>query len=127
MLSSCGMHSLLLLWTQALGLELQWLRQLDSAVAVPGLQNTVSIVVVNGLSCSIECGVFLDQGLNPCPLHWQVGSLPLYHQGSHSVIIDLVIIAVSFLFCPFCSLPPFLFLPYFVLFSMIPINLYFWL
>ena len=25
------------------------------------------------------CGIFLDQGLNPCPLHWQAGSQPLNH------------------------------------------------
>ena len=27
-------------------------------------------------------GVFLDQGSNPCPLHWQAASYPLCHQGS---------------------------------------------
>ena len=27
-------------------------------------------------------GIFLTQGLNPCLLHWQVGSLPLCHQRS---------------------------------------------
>ena len=27
-------------------------------------------------------GIFLDQGLNLCLLHWQVDSLPLSHQGS---------------------------------------------
>ena len=27
-----------------------------------------------GHSCSLACGIFLDQGLNPCPLHWQVDS-----------------------------------------------------
>ena len=26
------------------------------------------------LSCSAVCGIFLDQGWNPCPLHWQVDS-----------------------------------------------------
>ena len=26
-------------------------------------------------------GIFLDQGLNPCLLHWQMDSLPLNHQG----------------------------------------------
>ena len=35
-----------------------------------------------GLSCSKACVIFLDQGLNPCLLHWQVDSLPLSHQGS---------------------------------------------
>ena len=30
----------------------------------------------------MTCGIFPDQGLNPCPLYWQVDSYPLYHQGS---------------------------------------------
>ena len=34
------------------------------------------------LSCSMTCGIFLDQGSNPCLLHWQADSLPLSHQGS---------------------------------------------
>ena len=41
-----------------------------------------SVVVVHGLSCSTACGIFLDQGSNPCPLHWQADSQPLRHQGS---------------------------------------------
>ena len=28
------------------------------------------------------CGIFPDQGLNPCSLHWQADSQPLRHQGS---------------------------------------------
>ena len=32
-----------------------------------------------GLSCSVVYAVFPDQRLNPCPLHWQVGSWPLNH------------------------------------------------
>ena len=23
-----------------------------------------------GLCCSVSCGIFMDQGLNLCPLHW---------------------------------------------------------
>ena len=34
--------------------------------------------------CSAACGIFPDQGSNPCPLHWQAGSQPLRHQGSPS-------------------------------------------
>ena len=34
------------------------------------------------LSYSEACGIFLDQGLNLCLLHWQADSLPLRHQGS---------------------------------------------
>ena len=32
-----------------------------------------SVVVALRLSCSEACGIFPDQ-INPCPLHWQVGS-----------------------------------------------------
>ena len=59
-----------------------------SVVAACGLSScgsqalsTGSIVVVHGLSCSAICGIFPDQGLNGCPLHWQVDSLTLSHQG----------------------------------------------
>ena len=37
---------------------------------------------MHGLSCSVPCGTFLAQGLNPCLPHWQTDSLPLSHQGS---------------------------------------------
>jgi len=30
----------------------------------------------------VACGIFPDQGSNPCPPHWQEDSLPLSHQGS---------------------------------------------
>ena len=40
----------------------------------------------HGLSCSMASGFFLDQGLNPCLLYWQVDSLPLSHQGSWIII-----------------------------------------
>ena len=38
--------------------------------------------MAHGLSCSAACGIFPDQGSNPCPLHWQEDSQPLHHQGS---------------------------------------------
>ena len=31
-----------------------------------------SVVEAHGLSCSMACVIFLDQGSNQCPLHWQV-------------------------------------------------------
>ena len=40
--------------------------------------------MTHGLSCSAACGNLLDQGSNPCPLHWQADSQPLRHQGSPS-------------------------------------------
>ena len=41
-----------------------------------------SAAVVHRLSCSVACGIPPDQGSDPCPLHWQVDSQPLDHQGS---------------------------------------------
>ena len=38
--------------------------------------------MAHGLSCSSACGIFPDQGSNPCPPHWQADSYPLRHQGS---------------------------------------------
>ena len=39
------------------------------------------VVVRQRLSCSVTCGIFLDQGLNPGPLHWQADSYPPHHHG----------------------------------------------
>ena len=47
-----------------------------------GCRRAGSVVVAHGPSCSAACGIFPDQGLNPCPLHWQADSQPLRHQGS---------------------------------------------
>ena len=46
------------------------------------LISRASVVVANGLSCPRTCGIFLDQRLNPCLLHWQADSQPLDHKGS---------------------------------------------
>ena len=37
------------------------------------------------LSCLLARGIFLDQGLNLCLLHWQVDSSPLSYEGSPEV------------------------------------------
>ena len=58
---------------QCVGFSLRWLSL---------LQSVGSLVVVHGLSCPIACGVFLDQGYNLHPQHWQVDCQPLEHQGS---------------------------------------------
>ena len=47
-----------------------------------GSRRAGSVVVAHGLSCPAACGIFPDQGSNPCPLHWQADSQPLRHQGS---------------------------------------------
>ena len=41
-----------------------------------------SVIVAHRPSCFAVCGIFPDQGSNPCPLHWQADSQPLRHQGS---------------------------------------------
>ena len=43
------------------------------------LQLEGSVVVATGLGCSTAYGIFPDQGLNLCPLHWQTHSYPLCH------------------------------------------------
>ena len=47
-----------------------------------GSRRAGSVVVEHRPSCSAACGIFPDQGSNPCPLHWQADSQPLCHQGS---------------------------------------------
>ncbi|KAJ8783633.1 hypothetical protein J1605_008676 [Eschrichtius robustus] len=48
-----------------------------------------SVVVAHGPSCSAACGIFPDQGSNPCPLHWQADSPPLRHQGSPNLLCGM--------------------------------------
>ena len=60
------------------GLSLSWPLLLRST----GSRHAGSVVVAHGPSCSTACGIFVDQGSNPCPLHWQADSQPLCHQGS---------------------------------------------
>ena len=55
--------------------ELRLLTAVASLDAEHGLLGTwASVVVAHGLSCSAACGIFLDEGSNPCPLHWQMDS-----------------------------------------------------
>ena len=54
-----------------------------------GSRRAGSVVVAHGLRCSAACGIFPDQGSNPCPLHWQADSQPLHHQGSFSFNDDI--------------------------------------
>ena len=64
--------------SQCAGLSLSWPLSLRST----GSRRAGSAVVAHGPSCSAACGIFPDQGSNPCPLHWQADSQPLRHQGS---------------------------------------------
>ena len=48
--------------------------ELDMKSASVWLRLKGSVVVVHRLSFPSACGIFLDQGLNLCPLHWQADS-----------------------------------------------------
>ena len=56
-----------------------------------GSRRAGSVVVAHGPSCSAACGIFPDQGSNPCPLHQQADSQPLRHQGSPGLMYSYVI------------------------------------
>ena len=45
-----------------------------------------SVLVARRLGCSAKCGIFPDQGSNPCLLLSQANSCPLYHQGNPRVL-----------------------------------------
>ena len=46
-----------------------------SSVAMLGFLTVVDFLVAErGLSRSEACGIFKDQRVNPCPLHWQAES-----------------------------------------------------
>ena len=70
----CGGHSS----SRCAGLSLSWPLLLRST----GSRRAGSVIVAHGPSCSTACGIFPDQGSNPCLLHWQADSQPLRHQGS---------------------------------------------
>ena len=60
---------------RCVGFSLRWLlllqstgsRHAGSVVVARGLQSAGSVVVAHGLSCFTACGIFPDQGSNPCP------------------------------------------------------------
>ena len=52
-----------------------------------GSRRAGSVIVAHGPSCSKACGIFPDQGSNPCALHWQADSQPLRHQGSPRIYL----------------------------------------
>ena len=59
-----------------------------------GSRRAGSVIVAHGPSCSVACGIFPDQGSNPCSLHWQADSQPLRHQGSPDhIFIDCLLFA----------------------------------
>ena len=53
-----------------------------SGVTAPRFQSAGSVVVAHGLRYPEASGIFPDQGLNLCLLHWHVDSLPLSYKRS---------------------------------------------
>ena len=85
--SNCGEQGLLFLVLRGLLVAETSLVEhglCGAQVSVAGalwLQSADSVDVAHGISCSVACGIFLDQGSNACFLHWQADSLPLSLQG----------------------------------------------
>ena len=77
-LSSCGKRGPLFIAVRTPRLSLSQPLPLRST----GSRHAGSAIVAHGPSRSAACGIFPDQGSNPCPLHWQADSQPLHHQGS---------------------------------------------
>ena len=73
------------------GLSLSWPLLLWST----GSRRAGSVIVAHGPICSVACGIFPDQGSNPCLLHWQADSQPLCHQGSpRYIFLNLFILFI---------------------------------
>ena len=71
-----------------------------------GSRRAGSVVVVHGSGCSTACGIFPDQGSNPCPLHWQADSQPLHHQGSPTIFKDYTPFIKYWLYSLCCTIYP---------------------
>ena len=56
--------------------------------------------MAHGLSCSVACEIFLDQGLNPCLLDYQVDSLPLSYREALCKYFCYLILMIVFFFLP---------------------------
>ena len=65
--SSCGKQTLL----SSCG---GWASHCVTSLVEHRFKGTCSVVVAHGPHCPMACGVFLDQGLKLCPLHWQADS-----------------------------------------------------
>ena len=63
---------------------------MGSVFAAPRLWSTGLIAVAQRLSCSVARGIFLDQGLNSCLLHWQAVSSPLVPYGKHALLSQFI-------------------------------------
>ena len=77
------------------GFSLWWFLVLQST----GSRRIGSVVVVHRLSCSAACGIFLDQGLNLCLLHWQA---VLYHWAAWEALDVFLVVLMHIVKLPNC-------------------------
>ena len=60
----------------------------SSCCRAQALEVHASVVVTQGHSCSVASGILLEEGLNPCCLHWQADYYPL-HREEHATLCIL--------------------------------------
>ena len=70
---------------QVRGLQQLW--HTGSVVVARRLQSAGSVVVAHRLSCSMACGIFPDQGSNPCPPALAGGFLTTAPPGKSQIIM----------------------------------------
>ena len=74
-ITTCGLSLVVASWDYSLIVVYGLIIVVASLVVEHRLKGTqVSVVVVHGLDCPMACGIFPDQGLNLCLLHWQADS-----------------------------------------------------
>ena len=74
-------------WLWCLGFPFWWLlllrsagsRYIDLSSCCSRALEQGIVVVAHRLGCSTACGIFPGYRSNPCPLHWQLDSHPLYY------------------------------------------------
>ena len=81
------------LGTRASVVAAPWLSSCD----LLALGSANSVVAMHGLCYSEACGIFPDQGSNPCLLHWQADSYTLRHQGTPPLDFFICISGFSFI------------------------------
>ena len=85
--------------SQCAGLSLSW----PLLSRNTGSRRAGSVVLAHGPSCSAACGIFPDQGSNPCPLHWQADSQPLHHQGSPTFTFNILLYKIINIWSKLCT------------------------
>ena len=90
-LSCCGCSFILVEAGYSLPVVLRLLIVVTALVVEYGLQYLWLVGSrAHRLSCSTAHGIFLDQGSNPRPLHWQSDSYPLCHGGPYDKILNVL-------------------------------------